>query len=425
MSIRIAFAIAVLVFATPAFAQQAPGTAPSALAATQAQTEFETRSIAFLLLLETMRGEMQAALTAAGSDQVKAEADLRTIGTRYQRRVNTFARETGFYSARMPVQWLQMRQMFPIDGPIVDAPIEIKHALMSAARRSGTFVQAASLPRQTRARSALSTAQPPPFVYRTPAQAQSAFEARSLAFQQAMETMRGELQAALTASVDRLGTEADMDAIVARYQPGATDFGSNMRMYAAMTPDQWAQMMRRFPIGGQISSLPRRIKMDVLADLNAAQAEAAFEARGQAFQQSLATLRGEMQAALAAAGTNELKATNDIDAIVARYEPQRIAFQGSRSEFSAMTPEQWARLVRSFPEMVQGPSATGLIKRDLIWEASLTGRFRPVLVPSPVTPVPVRPVAAQLPPPTTTTYVLCYAQTCQRYGQARGQPGFA
>jgi hypothetical protein len=86
-----------------------------------------------------------------------------------------------------------------------------------------------------------------------------------------METMRREMQAALRAAGrDQGKAEADLSAILARYQPQATAFGMDMAAYSAMTPAQWSEMMQRFPHGGQIASRPVEIKLDLMIEANLA-----------------------------------------------------------------------------------------------------------------------------------------------------------
>lgn len=140
MSLRTALAAAaVLAFATPAFAQDAPAADPAAAAAAQAEAAFEARAEAFQQAMGTMQGEMQTALTAAGADQAKANADLDAIAARYQPQADAFAVELdAFITSQLPVMppeaQAQMAQMGPmLRAQITTAPATIKTGLMQAA----------------------------------------------------------------------------------------------------------------------------------------------------------------------------------------------------------------------------------------------------------------------------------------------------
>lgn len=145
MSLRIALAVATLAFSAPAFAQDAPAPAPApaadpaAAAAAQAEAAFEAKAEAFQQALGAMRGEMQAALTAAGADQAKANADMDAIAARYQPQADTFATELdAFITSQLPVmppeEQAQMAQMGPmIRAQITGAPATIKAGLLQAA----------------------------------------------------------------------------------------------------------------------------------------------------------------------------------------------------------------------------------------------------------------------------------------------------
>jgi len=140
MSLRIALAAAaVLALATPVFAQDAPAADPAVAAAAQAEAAFEARAQAFQQAMGTMQGEMQAALTAAGADQVKANADMDAIAARYQPQADAFANELdAFITSQLPVMppeaQAQMAQMGPmLRGQITGAPATIKAGLLQAA----------------------------------------------------------------------------------------------------------------------------------------------------------------------------------------------------------------------------------------------------------------------------------------------------
>lgn len=139
MSLRIALAAAVLALATPAFAQDAPPADPAAAAAAQAEAAFEAKAEVFQQALETMRGEMQSALTAAGADQAKANADMDAIAARYQPQADAFATELDtFITSQLPVmpqaEQAQMAQMGPmIRAQVTGAPATIKAGLIQQA----------------------------------------------------------------------------------------------------------------------------------------------------------------------------------------------------------------------------------------------------------------------------------------------------
>ena len=95
MSLRIVLAAsAVLAFAAPAFAQDAPApAAPPAAAAeapSAAELELEAKGEAFKARMALMQGEIEAAVTGAGSDQAKGLADVDAILARYQPDIEGF-----------------------------------------------------------------------------------------------------------------------------------------------------------------------------------------------------------------------------------------------------------------------------------------------------------------------------------------------
>lgn len=82
--------------------------------------------------------------------------------------------------------------------------------------------------------------------------------------------------------------------------------------------------------------------------------EAALEAKGEAFGARMEQMAGEMQAALTAAAGDTAKATADIDAIAARYQPEADAFGDEVGAFitaqSASAPaEQQAQMTQMVP----------------------------------------------------------------------------
>jgi len=140
MSLRTALAAAaVLAFAAPVFAQEAPAADPAAAAAAQAEAAFEAKAEAFQQVMATMQGEMQTALTAAGSDQARANADLDAIAARYQPQADAFALELdAFITSQLPVMppeaQAQMAQMGPaLRSQITGVPATIKAGLIQAA----------------------------------------------------------------------------------------------------------------------------------------------------------------------------------------------------------------------------------------------------------------------------------------------------
>lgn len=140
MSLRTALAAAaVLALTTPAFAQDAPAVDPAAAAAEQAEAAFEAKAEAFQQAMNAMQGEMQTALTAAGSDQAKADTDLDAIVARYQPQADAFAAELdAFITSQLPVMapqdQAQMAQMGPaLRAQISGAPATIKAGLIQAA----------------------------------------------------------------------------------------------------------------------------------------------------------------------------------------------------------------------------------------------------------------------------------------------------
>ncbi len=139
MSLRTALAAAVLVLATPVFAQDAPAADPAAAAAAQAEAAFEAKGQAFQEAMLAMQGEMRTALTAAGADQTKANADLDVIVARYQPQADAFAVELDAFIASQlpsmpPEAQAQIAQMGPmIRGQITGAPATIKAGVIQEA----------------------------------------------------------------------------------------------------------------------------------------------------------------------------------------------------------------------------------------------------------------------------------------------------
>lgn len=140
MSRRTALAAAtILALASPAFAQDAAAADPVAAAAAQAEAAFEARAEAFQQAMATMRGEMQTALTAAGPDQARANADMDAVAARFQPQADAFANDldafmTSQLAVMPPAEQAQMAQMGSmLRAQITGAPATIKAGLLQAA----------------------------------------------------------------------------------------------------------------------------------------------------------------------------------------------------------------------------------------------------------------------------------------------------
>jgi hypothetical protein len=105
-------------------------------------------------------------------------------------------------------------------------------------------------------------------------------------------------------------------------------------------------------------------------------AEAAFEAEAEAFEANIQAMTSEMQAAAAAAGADSAKASTDLDAIAARYQPQMDAFAASLETFLALKmaeapEEQRAQMAQIGPVMTgQIRSAPALTKAQILQAAA-------------------------------------------------------
>ncbi|MEY4556171.1 MAG: hypothetical protein RL093_1290 [Pseudomonadota bacterium] len=148
MSLRTALAAAaVLALATPVFAQNAPAADPAATAQAETEAAFEAKGQAFQQAMATMRGEMQAAVTAAAGDQAKANADLDAIAARYQPQADAFALELdAFITSQLPLMppeaQAQMAQMGPmIRGQIIGATATIKAGVVQEAAAAAAPAQ--------------------------------------------------------------------------------------------------------------------------------------------------------------------------------------------------------------------------------------------------------------------------------------------
>lgn len=89
--IRAFLLAAVVLTAGPVLAQTPPAPAEATAPPPSAeQLAFQTRADAFGAMIQTMAQEMQDAVTAAGPDAVKRDADLDAVEARYQPQVDEF-----------------------------------------------------------------------------------------------------------------------------------------------------------------------------------------------------------------------------------------------------------------------------------------------------------------------------------------------
>lgn len=108
-------------------------------------------------------------------------------------------------------------------------------------------------------------------------EAQAAFEAKGEAFGARMEAMSGEMQAAVTAAAgDQASAATALDAIVARYQPEADTFATELEAFiasqmASAPEEQRAQMTAMGPvISAQVKGAPAELRARALASMTAA-----------------------------------------------------------------------------------------------------------------------------------------------------------
>lgn len=143
MSLRILLAAsAVLAFAAPALAlaQEAPAAAPAAPAAAEAETpspaaiELEAKGEAFKVRMDEMKGEIEAAIAGAGTDQTKGLADVDAILARYQPDIDGFVAAFDTF----------------IDAEAAAAPNETERAELLGAK-AGVGAALSGLPGQVRA----------------------------------------------------------------------------------------------------------------------------------------------------------------------------------------------------------------------------------------------------------------------------------
>ena len=121
---------------------------------------------------------------------------------------------------------------------------------------------------------------PAPAAPAAPSAEEAALQAKGEAFGARMQQMATEMQSAVTAAAgDTAKANADLDAIVARYQPEADAFGDEVAAFitaqSATAPEQQAQMAQMIPmITAEITGVPAKAKTDVLAAAASAAAPA-------------------------------------------------------------------------------------------------------------------------------------------------------
>lgn len=123
MSLRLVLAASALIaFAAPAFAQDAPP--PPTAAEAEADAAFEARAEAFGARMEAMGGEMQAAVTAAAGDRAAASTALDAIVAKYQPEADSFAAELeAFITTRMAGAPEEQRAQMTAMGPVIKAQV--------------------------------------------------------------------------------------------------------------------------------------------------------------------------------------------------------------------------------------------------------------------------------------------------------------
>jgi len=135
MSLRIILAAsAVLAFAAPALAQDAPAAPPAAEAPSAAEIAMEAKGEAFKARMEQMQGEIEAAISGAGTDQTRGLADVDAILARYEPDIEGFIVDFEAF----------------IDAEAAAEPDETKRAEMSGAKM-GVRMALSGLPAQIRA----------------------------------------------------------------------------------------------------------------------------------------------------------------------------------------------------------------------------------------------------------------------------------
>ncbi len=101
-----------------------------------------------------------------------------------------------------------------------------------------------------------------------------------------------------------------------------------------------------------------------------------MQAKGEAFGARMEQMATEMQAAMTAASGDTLKAGPELDAIVARYQPDADAFAAELETFMAAqmataTPEQQAQAAQMGPAMVaQIKSVPSMLKDQVLGSAA-------------------------------------------------------
>jgi hypothetical protein len=122
---------------------------------------------------------------------------------------------------------------------------------------------------------------PAPAAPAAPSAEEAALQAKGEAFGARMQQMATEMQSAVTAAAgDTAKANADLDVIVARYQPEADAFGDEVAAFitaqsATAPAEQQAQMAQMIPmITAEITGVPAKAKTDVLAAAASAAAPA-------------------------------------------------------------------------------------------------------------------------------------------------------
>lgn len=137
MSLRIILAAsAVLAFAAPALAQEAPAAPAAAEAETPspAAIELEAKGEAFKVRMDEMKAEIETAIAGAGTDQTKGLADVDAILARYQPDIDGFVAAFDTF----------------IDAEAAAAPNETERAELLGAK-AGVGAALSGLPGQVRA----------------------------------------------------------------------------------------------------------------------------------------------------------------------------------------------------------------------------------------------------------------------------------
>jgi hypothetical protein len=117
-------------------------------------------------------------------------------------------------------------------------------------------------------------------------------------------------------------------------------------------------------------------------------AEAAFQLRAEAFGARIETMAGEMRAATLAADGDEARTRADLDAIVARYQPEADAFAFELETFiagrMAAAPEaQRAQIAQVGPMLAAQIRGAPAQARDQMLAAAVAAAAAPEAAPAP------------------------------------------